>query len=75
MEVQRHVSCRKLRVVAATAETVLIVQLWGEAAGGWPTKAHYGRLPNSARFQEGDQVWLYRPTRTRGKSPKLQPVL
>jgi hypothetical protein len=34
MEVQRHVSYRKLRVVAATAETVLIVQLWGEAAGG-----------------------------------------
>jgi hypothetical protein len=32
----------------------------------------YDRLANSSGFQEGDRVWLYRPTRTRGKSPKLQ---
>jgi hypothetical protein len=39
-------------------------------------KALCDRLANSARFQEGDKVWLYRPTpRTRGKSPKLQPSL
>jgi hypothetical protein len=35
-------------------------------------KAGYDRLANSAGFQEGDQVWLYRLTRTRGRSPKLQ---
>jgi hypothetical protein len=32
----------------------------------------YDQLANSAGFQEGDRVWLYRPTRKRGKSPKLQ---
>jgi hypothetical protein len=35
-------------------------------------KARYNRLANSAGFQEGDRVWLYRPTRSRGRSPKLQ---
>jgi hypothetical protein len=35
-------------------------------------KARYNHLANSAGFQEGDKVWLYRPTRTSGKSPKLQ---
>jgi len=35
-------------------------------------KTRYDRLANSAGFQEGDRVWLYRPTRKRGKSPKLQ---
>jgi hypothetical protein len=34
-------------------------------------KARYDRLANSAGFQEGDCVWLYRQTRTRGRSPKL----
>lgn len=34
-------------------------------------KARYDHLANSAGFQEGDRVWLYRPTRTKGKSPKL----
>jgi hypothetical protein len=34
------------------------------------------RLTKSAGFQEGDKVWLYRPTtRTREMSPKLQPSL
>jgi hypothetical protein len=37
-------------------------------------KARYDCLANSAGFQEGDRVWLYRPTRTRGRSPKLQPA-
>jgi hypothetical protein len=32
-------------------------------------KARCDRLANSPGFQEGDKVWLYRPTRTRGKSP------
>jgi hypothetical protein len=35
-------------------------------------KVRYDRLANSAGFQEGDRAWLYRPTRTRGRSPKLQ---
>jgi hypothetical protein len=34
-------------------------------------KARYD-LANSAGYQEGDQVRLYRPTRARGKSPKVQ---
>jgi hypothetical protein len=37
-------------------------------------KVRYDRLANSAGFQEDDRVWLYRPTRTRGRSPKLQPA-
>ena len=35
-------------------------------------KARYDLMANSARFQEGGRVWLYRPLRTKGKSPKLQ---
>jgi hypothetical protein len=35
-------------------------------------KVRYDSLANSAGFQDGDRVWLYRPTRTRGRSPKLQ---
>jgi hypothetical protein len=35
-------------------------------------KVRYDRLANSAGFQEGDRVWLYLPTRSRGRSPKLQ---
>jgi hypothetical protein len=31
-------------------------------------KACYNRLASSAGFHEDDQVWLYRPTRSRGKS-------
>ena len=35
-------------------------------------KARYDQLANSAGYQEGNSVWLYHPTRKRGKSPKLQ---
>jgi hypothetical protein len=35
-------------------------------------KARYDQLANSAGFQAGDRVWLYRPTQKKGKSPKLQ---
>jgi hypothetical protein len=35
-------------------------------------KTRYDKLANSAGYHEGDRVWLYRPTRTKGKSPKLQ---
>jgi len=35
-------------------------------------KARYDQLANSTGFQVGDRVWLYGPTRRRGKSPNLQ---
>jgi hypothetical protein len=35
-------------------------------------KTRCDTLANSAGYQEGDRVWLYRPTCTKGKSPKLQ---
>ena len=35
-------------------------------------KTRYDKLANSAGYDEGDRVWLYRPTRRKGKSPKLQ---
>jgi hypothetical protein len=35
-------------------------------------KACYDHLTNSAGFHEGDKVWLYHPTQTRGKLLKLQ---
>jgi hypothetical protein len=30
-------------------------------------KTRHEKLANSAGYQEGDRVWLYRPTRTKGK--------
>jgi hypothetical protein len=35
-------------------------------------KTRYDKLANSAGYQEGDRVWLYHPTRTKRKWPKLQ---
>jgi hypothetical protein len=35
-------------------------------------KTRYDRLANCMGYGEGDKVWLYRPTRAKGKSPKLQ---
>jgi hypothetical protein len=35
-------------------------------------KIRYDKLANSAGSQEGDRVWLYRPTSTKGKLQKLQ---
>jgi hypothetical protein len=35
-------------------------------------KTRYDRAANCAGYQEGDNVWLYRPTRKKGRSPKLQ---
>ncbi|PNF17535.1 hypothetical protein B7P43_G16461 [Cryptotermes secundus] len=35
-------------------------------------KTRYDKLANSAGYDEGDRVCLYRPTRRKGKSPKLQ---
>jgi hypothetical protein len=36
-------------------------------------KDRYDSLSISTGFQEGDNFWLYRSTRTRGNSPNLQP--
>jgi hypothetical protein len=35
-------------------------------------KTQYDKLANSAGYHKGDRVWLYCPTPTKGKSPKLQ---
>jgi hypothetical protein len=35
-------------------------------------KTWYDKLANSTGYQEGDRVWLYCPTHTKGKSPKLE---
>jgi hypothetical protein len=35
-------------------------------------KTWYDILADSAGYQEGDRVWLYCPTRMKGKSLKLQ---
>jgi hypothetical protein len=35
-------------------------------------KTCYNHMAYSARFQKGDQVWLFYPTQTRGKPLKLQ---
>jgi hypothetical protein len=35
-------------------------------------KTRYDKMANCAGYHEGDRVWLYRPTRTKGRSPKLQ---
>jgi thymidylate synthase len=40
-------------------------------ASDW-MKTRYDKLANSAGYQESDRVWLYHPTHTKGKSPKLQ---
>jgi hypothetical protein len=38
-------------------------------------KTRYDKLANSAGYQEGHRAWLYRPTRKKWKSPKLQSTL
>jgi hypothetical protein len=35
-------------------------------------KTPYNRLASCAGYHEGDKMWLYSPTRRKGKSPKLQ---
>jgi hypothetical protein len=42
-----------------------------KVASNW-IKDHYDQLANVAGFQEGNTVWLYRPTRKTGKPPKMQ---
>jgi hypothetical protein len=37
-------------------------------------KTQYDKLANSAGYHEGNRVWLYRPKRKKGNSPKLQPA-
>jgi hypothetical protein len=35
-------------------------------------KTWYDNLANCPGYHEGERVWLYRPTRTKGRSPKIQ---
>jgi hypothetical protein len=38
-------------------------------------KTRYNKLANSTSYNEGNRMWLYRPIRTKGKSPKLHTPL
>jgi hypothetical protein len=35
-------------------------------------ETRHDRLANCAGYHEGDRVWVYRPTRTKDKSPNLK---
>jgi hypothetical protein len=35
-------------------------------------KTRYDKLANCGGYHEGDEVWFFRPTHTKGKSPELQ---
>jgi hypothetical protein len=75
MEVQRRVTCRRVRVVPAAAQDGRDpAALWRGQLASDRVKASQNRLINSDGSSGGDQVGLYRPTRNRGKSPKHHPV-
>jgi hypothetical protein len=69
-EGQRRVTCRRVRVVTAAPDSRDRAALRREQLASDRMKARQIRLTNSAVFNEGDRVWLYCPTRKRGKSPK-----
>jgi hypothetical protein len=65
-EIQQYENCRKVRVFAAAAPDGRdLAAVRREQLASNRMKAHNDRLANSAGFQEGNQVWLYRPTRAR----------
>jgi hypothetical protein len=70
-ECQRRVTCWRVRIVAAAAPddqeraALRRGQLTSNQVG-----ARQNRLIDSTGVTEGDRVWLYRSTRTRGRSPK-----
>jgi hypothetical protein len=72
-EVQRRVSCQRVRVVAAVAPgdshraSLRKEQLASNQEGFPLPPGQFCRLQGG-----GDQVWMYRPTRIRGKPPRLQ---
>jgi hypothetical protein len=69
-EGQRRVTCRRVRVVAAAVPGGRDrASLKREQPASDGVKAHQNRLINSAGFNDGDQVRLYRPTRTTEESP------
>jgi hypothetical protein len=49
----------------------LFARQYFKVASDW-MKARYDSLATSTGFQEGDRIWLHRPTREREKSTKLQ---
>jgi hypothetical protein len=61
-----------LKEEQSAIEYVAESQQYDRQRGSDRMKSCYDRLTNSAVLQEGERVWLYRPTRMRGKSPKLQ---
>jgi hypothetical protein len=68
------VTCRRVRVVAAAApDGQDRAALRREQLASDRATAHRNSLKNSAGFNEGDQVWLHRPTRNRAKSLKHHP--
>jgi hypothetical protein len=72
---QRGVTRRRVRVVAAAApDRWDRAVLRKEQMTSDRAEASQSRVTNSAGLNEGDRVWLYRPTRTRGKSPKWRDV-
>jgi hypothetical protein len=72
---QRRVTCRRVRVVAAAAPDGRDrAALRREQLASDRVEARQNRLTNSAGFNEGDRVWLYRPTRNTGKTPKYHLV-
>jgi hypothetical protein len=74
-EGQLRLTCRRVRVVAAAAGGGRNrAALKGEQLASYRAEARQNRLTNSAGFNEGDKVWLYRHTRNRGKSTEEPPV-
>jgi hypothetical protein len=71
VECQRRVTCRRVRIVAAAApdERGRAALRRGRLTSD-RVEAHHNRLIDSTGVTEGDRVWLYHPTRTRGRSPK-----
>jgi hypothetical protein len=68
---QRRVTFRTVRAVAAAPQDCRDrAALRRQHLASDRVKARQNRLTNSAGFNEGDRVWLYRPTPNRGKSPK-----
>jgi hypothetical protein len=68
-ECQRRVTCRRVRIVAAAApdDRERAAPRRGQLISD-RVEARQNRLIDSTGVTEGDRVWLYHPTRTRGRS-------
>jgi hypothetical protein len=71
VECQRRVTCRRVRIVAAAApDARKRTALRRGRLTSDRVEARQNRLIDSTGVTEGDRVWLYHPTWTRGRSPK-----